>query len=138
MMVPAVVVWAAHLGWLDLQGTRLAFMGNSFTWIVFTLLGLGEFIADKLPNTPNRTSPVGLLARLIMGAFVGASLALAAGHLAYVGALLGGAGAMVGAFVGFQFRTRSVKALKIPDFIIALLEDLIAVGGALLIVSRHL
>jgi uncharacterized membrane protein len=43
---------------------------------------------------------------------------------------------LVGAFAGYQARTRSVRALKVPDFVIALLEDLVAVGGAFFIVSR--
>jgi uncharacterized membrane protein len=33
-------------------------------------------------------------------------------------------------------RTRLVKALKGPDFLIALSEDVVAVGGGLFLVSR--
>jgi uncharacterized membrane protein len=45
-------------------------------------------------------------------------------------------GGIVGAFAGYEARVRLVKALKVPDIVIALLEDAVAVGGALFIVSR--
>ena len=39
-------------------------------------------------------------------------------------------------FAGYQLRTRLVKALKCPDFVIAILEDATAIAGGLLIASR--
>lgn len=42
---------------------------------------------------------------------------------------------MAGTLGGYQARTRSVAALKVPDFVIALIEDAIAVGGAFFLVS---
>jgi uncharacterized membrane protein len=50
--------------------------------------------------------------------------------------VLGIAGGLVGCFGGYQLRTRLVKALGTPDFVIALLEDLVAIGGSLWVVSR--
>ena len=35
-----------------------------------------------------------------------------------------------------EFRTRLVKALNVPDIVIALLEDAIAIGGGFFLVSR--
>jgi uncharacterized membrane protein len=35
-----------------------------------------------------------------------------------------------------MLRTRLVKALKVPDLVIALLEDAVTVGGGVFIVSR--
>lgn len=136
LVVPAVVAWGASLGWLDLQGTRLSFMGSTTAVVIFSLLGIAELIADKLPRTPNRTSPAGLIARLGMGALGGACLAVAGGQVAYAGAILGSVGGLVGAFMGFQARTRTVKALQVPDFVIALLEDMITLAAAFFIVSR--
>jgi uncharacterized membrane protein len=136
LTAPAVVAWATHLGWLDLQGTRLAFMGSTLSVAIVSVLALMELVADKLPGTPKRTSPPGLIARLVSGALAGTCLALAGHQPAYLGAILGSAGGLVGAFAGYQARMRSVRALKVPDFVIALLEDLVAVGGAFFIVSR--
>ena len=49
---PAVVAWAAHMGWIDLSGSPLAFMGSVWAVGIFTLGALGEFVADQLPATP--------------------------------------------------------------------------------------
>jgi uncharacterized membrane protein len=42
----------------------------------------------------------------------------------------------IGAFAGYEIRNRLVRALKVPDFVIALLEDAVAIAGGLVIVSR--
>jgi len=43
---------------------------------------------------------------------------------------------LVGTFGGYQARTGLVQALKVPDLAIATLEDIVAIGGGLFIVSR--
>jgi len=45
-------------------------------------------------------------------------------------------GGIVGCFGGYHARAWLVKSLRQPDFNIALVEDLIAIGGSLFIVSR--
>ena len=50
------------------------------------------------------------------------------------GALLGGIGGIVGAFLGYSIR-RSLH-LHIKDLVVALCEDLVAMGLALFLVSR--
>src|SRR5712664_3210216 len=62
MTAPAVVAWAAHLGWINLHGSPLAFVGSAWAVGIFTLGALGEFVADKLPTTPARTAVLGLTA----------------------------------------------------------------------------
>jgi uncharacterized membrane protein len=137
MTAPAVLAWAAHLNWLDLHNTRLSFMGSIAAVAIFTLLAIIELIADKLPSTPSRLEPAGLIARIMLGALGGAGIALAAGTQSLaVGGALGAIGGIAGAFAGHATRTRLVKALKVPDIYIALLGDAIAIGGGLLIVSR--
>jgi uncharacterized membrane protein len=59
LTTPAVVCWAAHLGWLNFAGTKLAFIDRPVTLVVLTLLAVVELIADKLPKTPARTAPRG-------------------------------------------------------------------------------
>jgi uncharacterized membrane protein len=137
LTAPAVSAWAAHRNWLNLAGTRLAFMGSTAAVAIFTVLAIAELIADKLPSTPRRTAPVGLIARLVLGALSGASVGVSAGQSPAPGAILGAAGGLAAAFAGYQWRTELVKALKVPDFVIALVEDAVAVGAGLFIVSRH-
>jgi len=132
---PAAVAWAVHLGWLNLT-RRLSLIGSLPAVIILSVLAITEVIFDKLPNTPNRTAPTGLIARIVTGAFTGACVSLGGGRSALVGAALGVAGGIVGCFGGYHARARLVKSLRQPDFNIALVEDLIAIGGSLFIVSR--
>lgn len=133
---PATVAWGLHLGWFTVGSSRLAFMGSTAAVIIFSLLAFGELVADKLPSTPSRTSARGLIGRFVFGGFAGAILATAGGESWMLGAVLGGIGGIAGAFVGHWVRTRTVKALKCPDFVIAILEDAVAICGGLFIASR--
>ncbi len=135
MTAPAVLAWAAHLGWISLSGSPLAFMGSAWAVGIFTVGALGEFVADKLPTTPARTAALGLTARIVIGLLTGACLAVAGGASYWLGAI-GAIGAMAGAFGGYQARVRLVRGLHVPDAAIAIPEDLVAIGLGLLLVSR--
>ena len=132
---PAAVAWAVYLGWLKLA-RPLALIGSLPAVIILSLLAVTELILDKLPNTPSRTAPPGLIARIVTGGFTGACVSLGGGKSALVGAGLGVIGGIVGCFGGYHARAQLVKFLRQPDFNIAVLEDLIAIGGSLFIVSR--
>jgi uncharacterized membrane protein len=131
---PAVTAWAVHLGWLK-PGHAFSWIGSWPAVIIFTLLAVGELIADKLARTGPRTAPPAFIARIVMGALTGACMAASTGNAIAIGAVLGIVGAAAGTFVGFKLRTGIVKALQIPDLPVALMEDLIAIGGSLLIVA---
>ena len=118
MTAPAVVAWAARLGWLNLQGSPLAWIGSTVAVVVFTLGALAELVADQLPKTPARTKPIGLTARIVMGGLSGACLCAASGVHRPVRAVLGGIGGIVGAFAGYEhYGPRQV--LRVPDPVIA-------------------
>jgi uncharacterized membrane protein len=53
-----------------------------------------------------------------------------------MGAALGAMGGVAGAFGGYQARTRLVRGLKVPGFVIATLEDALAIAAAFFLVSR--
>jgi uncharacterized membrane protein len=127
MTAPAIVSWAAHLGCLNLHGTPLAFMGSAVTVAVFSLAAIGEYVNDLLPRTPSRTAPGPLIARIVTGGLSGASLCAAARQPLLIGAALGGIGAVIGAFGGYQARTRLVKALHVKDAFVAIPEDVVAI-----------
>ncbi len=133
---PAVTAWAARLGWLKLH-SPLAWLGSLPAVILFTVLALAELVSDKLPKTPSRTAPPGLIARIVLGGLCGGAVCLAgASQGLLIGALVGAVGGIVGCFGGYQIRTRLVKALGSPDYVVAVVEDLIAIGGSLWVVSR--
>ena len=133
---PAAVCWAAHLGWLHLEGSRLAFLGTTAAVYISSALALLELVLDKQRWMGARTKPGPLIDRIIMGALAGAAFCISAGQSITAGAISGGVGALVGTYGGYQARHRIVTDLKVPDFGVALVEDAVAVGGALLIVSR--
>jgi uncharacterized membrane protein len=134
LTAPAVVAWGAYLNWLNLHGSPLAFMGSTIAVGIFSVLAIGELVADKLPMIPKRTAPAPLIARIITGGLSGACLCASAGQSLIVGALLGGIGAVVGAFLGYDVRRR--LDLHINDLVVAVCEDVVAVGLALFVVSR--
>jgi uncharacterized membrane protein len=135
MTAPAAVSWAARLGWLHLENTWLAFFGFAATSYILTALAIGELIADKLPRTPSRKTPVPFIGRILAGALCGAGLGAASQSL--IGGLVAGAlGGVAGTLGGYEFRARLVKAIGGNDLPIALLEDAIAIGGAIVIVTR--
>jgi uncharacterized membrane protein len=131
---PAAVCWAAHLGWLHLEDSKLAFLGTTTAVYISSALALVELVLDKQSWIGARTKPGPLIDRLIMGALSGA--ALGSPLFSILGAISGGVGALIGTFGGYRARHRIVSSLKVPDIAVALVEDLLAVGGALLIVSR--
>ncbi len=136
LTAPAVVAWAAHRNWLDLHGSPLSFMGSTAAVFTFTLLALVELVADQLPSTPSRLKPPGLIARIVLGGLSGSAVAVAGSQAIALGAVLGAAGGIAGAFAGYEARTRLVRALGVPDFVIACLGDVVAIGGGLLIAIR--
>jgi uncharacterized membrane protein len=133
---PAVTAWASHMRGFALQPTHLGFMGSTITAVIFALLAAFEIVNDKLPKTPARTALPSVVVRMITGALAGATLSVAGSGSATIGAVCGAVGSLVGTFGGYYARTGLVRALKVPDFVIALVEDVIAVGGAILIATR--
>ncbi len=132
MTAPAVVAWAAHLGWINLSGSPLAAIGSIWAVALLTTGALVEYVVDQLPSTPPRTAAAPLTARIVMGLLTGACLGAGAGGPVAVGALVGALGAVSGAFGGYQARIRLVRGLGVKDAMIAIPEDLLAIGLGLL------
>lgn len=133
---PAVTAWAAHLHWLNLSGSYFGFMGSAWAVAIFSLGVAVESVIDQLPNTPARTTAAQLGGRIIMGSFTAACLGIAGGAAAWLAAVMGAIGSLVGAFGGYRARAGLVRALHAPDFAIAIPEDLVAIGLGLFLVSR--
>src|ERR1700730_9906147 len=108
---PAVISWAAHLGWLQLGSTPLAFMGYAWTPWILTVLAVVELVVDQLPSTPSRTVPMQFGARIIMAAISGAAIGAAAGWL-IVGGIAGIVGAVIGTLGGHAARTKLAAAFR--------------------------
>jgi uncharacterized membrane protein len=133
MTAPAAVSWGAALGWIDLSGSWLSFLGHWITPWILTLLAIGELVTDQLPTTPSRTVPVQFGARIVMGGLAGGAIGAAGGSLV-AGMIAGVVGAVIGTLGGRAARARLAAAFG-RDLPAAFLEDAVAIGGALVIVA---
>lgn len=127
----AALCWFAYLGYLPVNGTWASWTGRLAPVAIFTVLALGEMIADKHPRTPSRTSVGPLVGRLILGGLVGAIAATCLRGPGIEGVMLGVAGALAGSFAGFMLRRDVVEKLCCPDWKVGAIEDLIAIVTAL-------
>jgi len=132
LTAPAVVSWAVRLGWLNVAGSPVGFMGAAATPYIFSALAIGELVADQLPNIPSRKAPPGFITRLVTGALCGAVFG-SAGQALAAGAIAGVAGAIAGTLGGYEARVRLAQSLG-KDLPAALIEDAIAISGAFLLV----
>ena len=132
MTAMAVLCWFAYRGDLSLDGTWASWAAKLATVIIFTVLALGEFVADKLPKTPNRTALGPLLARVIIGGLIGAIVAAGLNGSEFEGVILGVGGALIGTFGGFLVRREIVLRLGCKDWPVALVEDASAILCAVL------
>lgn len=127
---PAVASWFARSGSLTVASSPLAFMGYRYTPIILTALALFEIVNDKLPKTPSRKTPPQFIARILSGALTGATIGTSAGSMV-LGLVLGVLGAILGTFGGAAMRAKLASAFG-RDFPAALLEDVMAVGLAII------
>ena len=132
LTAPAAVAFAARFGSLDLTGTPLAFMGYAWTPWIFGILALAELVTDQLPGTPSRKVLPQFATRIVMGALSGGAIG-AAHDMLLGGAVAGAVGAVIGTLGGAEMRARLAAAFK-KDPPAAIIEDVIAIGGAVLIV----
>jgi uncharacterized membrane protein len=132
MTAMAVLCWFAYRGDLPLDGTWASWAAKLTTAIIFTVLAVGELVADKLPKTPNRTAPGPLLVRIVVGGLVGAIVAAGLNGSEFEGIILGVGGALIGAFGGFLVRREVVLRINCRDWPVALVEDASAILFAVL------
>ncbi len=97
---------------------------------ILKVLALGEFLADKLPFTPNRTKPVSVAVRCFSGALAGAAIYSAAGKKPLTGALLGGLVAGASTYGSFYLR-KAVSGSGFGNIISGVIEDAFVVGAGI-------
>jgi uncharacterized membrane protein len=132
-MAPALLSRAAARGDLEgIEDTAFARVASGKISKLLTLLAAGEVLADKTLPLPARTSGRVLLGRVGSGALVGAALFASEKRAGALGATLGAAGAVTGAYAGEALRQRVGERLGVSDPTLALLEDVAAVTAGLL------
>lgn len=133
LTAPAAASWAARLGYLNLDGSCLAFMGYAWTAWIFTALAVVEPVTDQLPSTPSRKVPVQFGARMVSGALSGATIG-ASGSEWIVGFVAGVIGAVIGTYGGAEVRARLAKTFG-SNAPAAFTEDAAAIVLALIAVA---
>jgi uncharacterized membrane protein len=93
-------------------------LGNRWTRRLAGTAAAGEFVGDKLPQTPSRLQPEGLAPRLILGAVSGALLTRREGgsrNRAVLAGALGLLGATAGSRLGVSWRQLAAQRLGDPS-----------------------
>jgi uncharacterized membrane protein len=88
----------------------------------------GELVGDKLPKTPSRLEPPGLLARVALASAAGAVIARSCEQPMVPAVLVAASAALVSARVGHDVRQRVSQ--HVPPLACALAEDVIALALA--------
>ncbi len=126
----AVTSWFAYLGKLPVTGTWASWIAHPAAVGISTAAALGEYVGDKLPNTPDRTSPMGLVGRLSLGGLVGAIIATALRRPLAGGIAMGAAGAALGTYGGFYARKGLTDGAGLADLPVAITGDSASVALA--------
>lgn len=128
----AAIVVAVRLGLLDrpkVPGDGR--IGRLLRWgpaLPLSILAVGgELVADKLPLTPSRLDPGPLGGRFAAGAMAGAIVARGRGGSAAAGALIGSAVALASSWAFYHCRVWLGSATGLPDLIVAIGEDALAI-----------
>ena len=129
----AVLTWAANRRWIRLGNSPFATIISARASKRITDLAVSELIADKLPFAPSRLKAGPLASRIVSGAVCGATIYGVVKRPLMEGAVLGGVGAIAGAFAGYHMRKRLSRDM--PDLGVAALEDALAIGGGVLITA---
>ena len=135
MAAPAIVSKLAHSGALPLKESQTRFLAHKNSARTTAVMAVAELVADKLPFIPNRTEVFPLLARAATGAFSGVAFASAKRRSAVLGALLGGLAAVGTTYAAYKLRRAAGKSLHLPDTIIAVAEDALVAGCAIVVLK---
>jgi uncharacterized membrane protein len=104
--------------------------------VPLALLAAGELIADKLPVTPSRLAPPSLGFRLASGALCGWVVAGAFDGNRPLGLVCGAVGAAAASYGGYYLRQAIVKNVPLPDTVVAIGEDGLALAFAAIATRR--
>jgi uncharacterized membrane protein len=132
----ALLAVEAERGRFDPGAGRLARRLASPGGAVGALLSAaGELLVDKLPVTPDRLAAGPFLGRLATGGMVGAAVHYDAGYARPLGAVLGAAGAGLGAVAVTRVRTMVADRTQLPAPLLGAVEDVVAIGLGLAVVA---
>ncbi|MGI8494108.1 MAG: DUF4126 family protein, partial [Pyrinomonadaceae bacterium] len=104
------------------------FTASSNIALILGLLAAGELVGDKLPNTPNRTEPLGLVARIASGAVVGGFICRKQKKSVFAGITCSAAAAVAAAYAGENIRREISARTGISSALLGTVEDAVAIS----------
>lgn len=131
MLAPALVSRALAKAGAAGHGLAGRALASPAAGMILPLLAALELLADKLPFTSARIAPAALAARAISGAWAASAFAAEGGRRRrgrIASALVGAAAAVAAAFAGYQLRRWVRRRAGLPDAIVAVVEDAVAVA----------
>jgi uncharacterized membrane protein len=87
-------------------------------------------LADKTRFVANRTSPVPLFGRAMIGSLTGAAYAASRRHSVLLPAVAGAASAIATTFAAFHLRRLAAETWGIPDRLLGAVEDALIVAAS--------
>ena len=137
MSAPALLSRAASRGRIEgIEATPFAFLASPRAARILTALAVGEALADKLPFSPDRISPPGLVGRMVSGGLVGAALFASAQRRATIGAGLGLLASAAASYPSYFLRVKTQEWFGLPNWAVGLAEDVLAKGTGLLALRK--
>jgi uncharacterized membrane protein len=127
MMAPALVSRALTKGGGPADGLAARVLASPVAAALLPVFAGLELLADKLPMTPPRIAPGALVARVVSGAWA-ASAAAGGQRRRLAPALIGAASAIAAAFAGYHLRRWVGRRTGLPDALVAVAEDAVAVA----------
>jgi uncharacterized membrane protein/uncharacterized protein (UPF0548 family) len=131
MLAPALVSRALERAGAAGHGLAGRVLASPAAGGILTVVAAFEVLADKLPMIPARIAPASLVARAISGAWAASAVAAEWGRRHRGGiapALVGAASAVAAAFAGYHLRRWVRRCAGLPDAIVAVVEDVVAVA----------
>jgi uncharacterized membrane protein len=129
MIGPTIVARALHNRAMGARQPARA-LSHPRAAAILSLLSAGEIIGHKIPGIPARVAPPALGGRIAAGALVGAAVAAVGERQRLRGALIGGAAAAAAAVLTYRLRQWLGSRAGIPDWMIAVAEDVIVLRVA--------
>jgi len=103
---------------------------------LFSAAAAGEFVVDKWPTIPSRLNRGPLIGRMVSGGTAGVASFRLVEKPAWAGWIPGSVGALAGSFAGARGRGLLVKRTGLPDPVIAVAEDVLALTAGRAILRR--
>lgn len=123
----AGICWFAWAGQLPVSDSWAWWCARLPVAIVFTILAIFEYVADKRCLLRNPMHPAVLIVRYFFGGLAGAIIASALNASGVEGVMLGVLGAVAGAVCSYQLHQEAVRRFGLTPWHIALAGDLFAI-----------